>query len=69
MTIKAVPGTLGDMIGFDKPDELTAILKETFKQENFSSFATMKDSEIQAHKNTLKIAANRYLDLWEAINS
>ncbi len=68
MSIKAVPGTVGDMIGFEKTDELTAILKEAFKEENFGDLAKLPEEEIAAHKKVLKEAADKYLDLWEAMD-
>lgn len=67
MSVKAVPGTVGDMIGFEKTDELAEILKQTFSQENFDEFSTLSKEEIAVHKKTLKEAADKYLDLWEAM--
>lgn len=68
MSVKAVPGTIGDMIGFEKTDELAEILKQALNQKNFDQFGTLSEEEIAAHKKVLKEAADKYLDLWEAIN-
>ena len=69
MSVKAVPGTVGDMIGFEKTDEMAEILKQTFSQENFDKFATLSEEEIVIHKKVLKEAADKYLDLWEAMDN
>ncbi|GEM_PF-3033600 len=68
MSVKAVPGTVGDMIGFEKTDELAAILKQTFSEENFGKLSTLTEEEIAFHKKTLKDASDKYLDLWEAMD-
>jgi hypothetical protein len=68
MSVKAVPGTVGDMIGFEKTDELVAILKQTFSEENFGKLSTLSEEEIAVHKKTLKKASDKYLDLWEAMD-
>ena len=68
MSVKAVPGTVGDMIGFEKTDELAGILKEAFSQENFDKLATLSEEEVLVQKKVLKEAADKYLDLWEEIN-
>ncbi len=68
MSVKAVPGTVGDMIGFEKTDELAAILKDTFKEENFEALTTLSNEELAIHKKTLKEAADKYLDLWEVMD-
>ncbi len=67
MSVKAVPGTVGDMIGFEKTDELAETLKQTFTQANFDKIATQSEEEIAGHKKVLKEAADKYLDLWEAM--
>jgi hypothetical protein len=67
MSVKAVSGTVGDMIGFEKTDELTETLKQTFTQENFDKLTTLSKEEIAVHKKILKEAAGKYLDLWEAM--
>ena len=67
MSVKAVSGTVGDMIGFEKTDELADTLKQTFTQENFDKLITLSEEEIAIHKKILKEAADKYLDLWEAM--
>jgi hypothetical protein len=68
MSVKAVPGTVGDMIGFEKTDEMAEILKQAFSQENFDQIVTLSEEEIAVHKKVLKEAADKYLDLWEAMD-
>ena len=68
MCIKGFPGTVGDIIGLDKANELTTRLEEAFAEQNFAKFATMSIGDSIDHKKTLKQAANNFIDLWEELD-
>ena len=69
MSVKAVPGTIGDIIGFEKTDELFKILKQTFNEENFQKIATLSEEELTKHKIDLKEASEKYIYLWDTMES
>lgn len=67
MCIKGFPGTVGDIIGLDKAEELTALLKAAFDEQNFIKMAALSDEELKNHKKILRDAADHFIDLWEAL--
>jgi hypothetical protein len=69
MSVKAVPGTVGDIIGFDKTDELVVILKEVFKEENLIKVTELSGEDLEVSKKNLKEASDKYLDLWESLEN
>lgn len=66
--LQSFPVAVGDIIGFDKTDELTAALRNVFDEKNFKQLSTLPELEAATHRKTLKEASNNFIDLWEALN-
>lgn len=66
--VASLSAAVGDIIGPEKTDQLTASLKSAFDEENFSRLAALSGPELAEHKSTLKEASDKFIKLWDALN-
>ena len=66
--VKSFSAAVGDIIGFEKTDQLTALLNNAFNQINFNKLKEMSGLEFSTHRKVLKEGSDKFLDLWEALS-